>query len=233
MSFAAIVLAGGRGARLRPVTHVLPKPLLPVGERPILDLVLSGLAEQGCGQVTIAVGYLGHLIEAYCGTGERWSLDVRYQREDEPLGTAGALATVEVPPGRPFVVMNGDVLSDLAFHDLLATHERVGAELTIGSHQRTVRDELGIIEADDAGRVVAYHEKPEHTYLVSMGIYVLSPSVLDVLRPGERLDFPDLVTALLDQNRLVATHVHEGYWLDVGRPDDFERANELFSEDNR
>jgi NDP-sugar pyrophosphorylase family protein len=228
MSFEAVVLAGGRGTRLLPLTHVLPKPLLPIDERPILDVVLTQLARDGCTKATIAVGHLGHLIEIYCGTGERWSMEVDYFREQTPLGTVGALAHIKVPAA-PFVVMNGDVLSDLPFTELLASHGEGGGELTIAAFRRRVRDELGILEADARDRLLAYHEKPEHEYLVSMGIYVLDPSVVELVPTEGRMDFPELVQALLDAGRPVHTHPHAGYWLDLGRHDDFNRANEEFA----
>lgn len=227
MSFEAVVLAGGRGTRLRPFTHVLPKPLLPIGERPIVDVVLSCLARDGCRRATIATGHLGHLIELFCGSGEQWGLEVDYFREDTPLGTVGALAHIATLPAEPFVVMNGDVLCDISFGRLLDAHASAGAELTIASFRRTVRDELGIIERDGDGRVRAYHEKPEHEYLVSTGIYVVDPSAIDLI-PLDGLDFPALVQALIERRRPVHSHVHDGYWLDLGRPDDFGRANEQF-----
>lgn len=228
MSFEVVVLAGGKGTRLRPFTHVLPKPLLPVEERPILDVVLSRLAEDGCGKATLAIGYLGHLIEMYCGAGERWSLEIEYFREENPLGTVGALALIDPLPTDPFIVMNGDVLSDISFPRLIESHRQSGAELTIASFRRTVRDELGIIEADGQNRLIAYHEKPEHEYVVSMGIYVMERSAVALIPVGQRMDFPELVQALLDDGRSVHSHIHDGYWLDLGRPDDFARANDEF-----
>ena len=230
MTFEAVVLAGGRGTRLEPFTHVLPKPLLPVDERPILDVVLSCLARDGCSKVTIAVGHLGHLIEVYCGSGDRWSLEIDYFRERSPLGTVGALAEIETLPDQPFVVMNGDVLSDLSFSELLRAHDRSRAELTIASFRRTLRDELGVLERDAANRLVAYHEKPEHEYLVSMGIYVFSPGVVELIPHRQKTDFPDLVQMLLNSGRTVHSHTHSGYWLDLGRPDDFARANVEFEQ---
>ena len=225
MSFEAVVLAGGKGTRLSPFTYVLPKPLLPLGQRPILDIVLTQLARAGCTKVTLAIGHLGHYIEIYCGDGERWGLEVVYFREATPLGTVGALAQI-APPNAPFLVMNGDVLSDVSLAELIDSHERAGAELTIGSFRRTERDELGVIDADANGRVTGYTEKPEHAYLVSMGIYALSPSVIDTIPPGGRMDFPDLVHELLSQGREVRAHIHAEFWLDLGRADDFTRANE-------
>jgi NDP-sugar pyrophosphorylase family protein len=228
MSFEAVVLAGGKGTRLQPLTHVLPKPLLPIDQRPILDVVLSCLARDGCAKATIAVGHLGHMIELYCGSGDRWGLDLDYFREQTPLGTVGALAQIETLPAAPLIVINGDVLSDLAFGDLLASHGASGAELTIATCSRRVRDELGIIERNSHNRLTAYHEKPEHEYLVSMGIYVFEPTVIDLIPSGEAMDFPALVAALLAADRAVHSHMHDGFWLHLGRPDDFALANAEF-----
>lgn len=227
--FRAILLAGGRGTRLAPYTFVLPKPLLPIGERPILDLVLNQLARAGCGRATICVGYLGHLIETFCGDGERWGVAIDYFREDSPLGTVGALGRLADLPEEPFVVMNGDVLTDLDHRALLSAHAAAGADLTIAAFSRTVRDELGILETDSGDRLVAYREKPEHEYLVSTGVYVFSPPTAHHFERSGTLDFPDLVQRLLDAGRHVHVHRHEGYWLDIGRPDDFARANEEFA----
>jgi NDP-mannose synthase len=230
MTFEAVVLAGGRGTRLAPFTHVLPKPLLPVGERPILDLVLTQLSRAGCTKATMAVGHLGHLIEIYCGNGDQWGVDIDYFRETTPLGTVGALAQIEDLPDVPFIVMNGDVLSDLSFTQLLEQHAATDAALTIGAFRRRERDELGILEVSDDGALVAYREKPEHEYLVSMGIYAFSRSAIDLVPRETPMDFPDLVGALLEAHRPVRTHVHSDYWLDLGRPDDFARANEEFED---
>ncbi len=226
MGFRAVVLAGGRGTRLAPFTRVLPKPLLPVGERPILDLLLGKLAREGCERVTLSVGYLGHLIEAYCGRGERWGITVDYVREEEPLGTVGALALMEDPPEEPFLVLNGDILTDFSFPSIFDVHEASGACLTIAAYRRRVREELGVLEVDRDGVLVGYHEKPEREYLVSMGVYCMSAECIGFIRVGERLDFPDLVGRLLAAGRRIQTMIHDGDWLDLGRYDDFFRANE-------
>lgn len=230
MSFEAVILAGGKGTRLRPFTYVLPKPLLPIAEHPILDVVLSCLARDNCRKVTIAVGHLGHMIELYCGSGQQWGLEIDYFREDEPLGTVGALAGLDPAPSAPFVVMNGDVLCDVSFEQLVESHVDSGAELTINTFNRTVRDQLGILERDGNDDVVAYHEKPEHSYFVSTGIYVVSPSAVELIPRGRYMDFPDLVQALIGAGRRVHSHLHDGYWLDLGRPDDFALANDEFDQ---
>jgi len=141
-----VILAGGEGTRLAPYTLVLPKPLLPIQERPILDTVLQRLREDGCGRATLCVGYLAPLVETYCGTGDRWGIELDYFREEEPLGTVGALSMIDDLPDAPFIVMNGDVLTDLSTGDLLSGHAETGADLTISAFSRTVKDELGIIE---------------------------------------------------------------------------------------
>jgi NDP-mannose synthase len=225
MSFEAVVLAGGKGARLSPFTYVLPKPLLPLGQRPILDIVLTQLARAGCIKATLAIGHLGHYIEVYCGDGSRWGLEIDYFREEEPLGTVGAVAQIPRPDA-PFVMMNGDVVSDVSIAELVEAHRSSGAELTIGSFRRTERDELGVIDTDGDGRVTGYREKPEHEYLVSMGIYVVTPAVIEVIPSGRRMDFPELVQELIGRERPVRVHVHSEFWLDLGRTDDFMRANE-------
>jgi NDP-sugar pyrophosphorylase family protein len=226
--FRAIVLAGGKGTRLSPFTFVLPKPLLPIGQRPILDIVLSQLAAAGCARATLCVGYLAPLIETYCGNGSRWSLDVDYFRESTPLGTVGALGQLRDLPADGFLLMNGDVLTDLSYGRLLDEHRQSDADLTIATFRRVVKDELGVLQVE-GDRVVAYHEKPEHNYLVSMGIYAFSARAAAWVQQGERLDFPDLVQRLLSGGRRVRVHVHDGHWLDIGRHDDFARANEEFA----
>jgi NDP-sugar pyrophosphorylase family protein len=228
MSFEAVILAGGKGTRLAPFTYVLPKPLLPVGQRPVLDLVLTQLSNAGCARATIAVGHLGYLIETYCGDGSRWGMAIEYFRETTPLGTVGALAHISVPRDAAFLVMNGDVLSDMSFTDLLSAHTDSGAVLTVASFRRTVRDELGIIEIDADGAIAAYREKPEHEYLVSMGIYALDSSAVTSIPADKRMELPELVHKLMRERRTVRAHIHADYWLDLGRPDDYARANEEF-----
>jgi NDP-sugar pyrophosphorylase family protein len=225
--FRAVVLAGGKGTRLSPFTFVLPKPLLPIGERPILDIVLSQLSAAGCVRATICVGYLAPLIETYCGGGDRWGLLVDYFRESSPLGTVGALGQIRDLPTEGFLLMNGDVLTDLPYAALLEGHRASDADLTIATFRRVVKDELGVLEVD-GDRVIAYHEKPEHEYLVSMGVYAFSVGAAARVAHGERLDFPDLVQRLLVEGRKVRVHIHDGYWLDIGRHDDFARANQEF-----
>ena len=226
----AVVLAGGRGTRLRPYTAVLPKPLMPVGDRPILDVVLRQLRRHGFGHVTVATGHLAELIEAFVRDGRAYDLAVDYHREDEPLGTVGALALIE-DLHEPFLVMNGDVLTDLDYRALMAHHHASGAAATIAVTARTVQISLGVMrfedDADDA-RVTDYVEKPSMDYEASMGVYAFSPAVLAHIEPGERLDFPDLVLRLLKAGEKVQAWRPEAYWLDIGRHEDYEQAMEEF-----
>ncbi len=226
MAFRVFILAGGVGTRLAPFTLVLPKPLLPIGERPILDLLLTKLAREGCTHVTLCVGYLGTLVQTFCGDGSRWGLHIDYFVEEQPLGTVGALGAMEPPDAETFLVMNGDVVTDLPFRGVLDAHSTSGAELTIAAVSRRVKEELGVLEVGDDSRLVGYREKPEHEYVVSTGIYAFSRSVLDLIPGDGRMDIPDLALALLAADRLARVHLHNGYWLDLGRPDDFSRANE-------
>ncbi len=219
----AVILAGGRGTRLAPYTTVLPKPLMPVGDVPIVELLIRRLADAGITHVTLAVGHLAGLIMAYFGHRGDLGVEIEYSLEAEPLGTAGPLAQVS-GLDRTFLVMNGDLLTDLDFTQLIATHRDGGAIATVGAFQRAVKIDLGVLEVDDHQRIQRYIEKPTYELLVSMGVYVLEPSALTYIEPQTYLDLPALVARLLEAGEPVATHLHPGYWLDIGRPDDYERA---------
>jgi NDP-mannose synthase len=223
----AVILAGGLGTRLAPYTTVLPKPLMPVGDRPILDIVVRQLRHYGFDELHFAVGHLAELLMAYFGDGSRHGVRIRYSREEKPLGTAGPLGLVE-GLDEPFLVMNGDILTTLDFAAMMAEHRRLRSVATVGAFRRSVKIDLGVIRFDEDRRLVEYIEKPTHHYWVSGGVYVFDPQVRELVRPGERLDLPDLVRALGAQGDLVRCHVHEGYWLDIGRLEDQQRAAEDF-----
>lgn len=228
----AIVLAGGRGSRLRPYTVVLPKPLMPVGDRPVLDIVVRQLRHAGFERMTVATGYLAELIEAFFGDGSSYGIAIDYFREARPLGTVGSLALIE-GLDEPFMVMNGDVLTDLDYRQLLADHSASGALATIATHQRTVQVPLGVLQFDDerdATRLTGFEEKPNIDYQASMGVYCFSPQVIRHIEPGEPLDFPDLILRLLAAGEPVRGWRSEGYWLDIGSPEDYERAQEEFDQ---
>jgi NDP-mannose synthase len=223
----AVILAGGKGTRLAPYTTVLPKPLMPIGDRAILDVVVRQLESHGYRRLTFAVGYLAHLVKAVFGDGQEWGVSIEYHEEEQPLGTAGPLALVE-GLDETFLAMNGDVLTTLDYGGLLELHRRAGNAMTIATHRRTVRTEYGVLHVDGAhgetGRVSGYEEKPELDYTVSMGVYVIEPAALAHIPRGERFDIPDLVLALLDAGEPVGSHLFDGYWLDIGRHDDYEQA---------
>jgi NDP-sugar pyrophosphorylase family protein len=228
----AVILAGGLGTRLRPYTAVLPKPLMPVGDRPILDIIVRQLRRHGFERLTIVTGHLAELIEVFFGDGERYDVEIDYFRESEPLGTVGALALLD-GLGEHFLVMNGDVLTDLDFGLLLAEHGSSGATATIASHTRDVQVSLGVLkfgDEGDANRITGFVEKPLYHYDVSMGVYAFSRRVIEFIEPGKRLDFPDLVLRLLDAGEQVRARRprEEDYWLDIGRHDDYETAVEEF-----
>jgi NDP-mannose synthase len=223
----AVILAGGKGTRLAPYTTVLPKPLMPIGDRAILDVVVRQLASQGYRRLTFAVGYLAHLVKAVFGDGEEWGVSIEYHEEAQPLGTAGPLALVDGLDDT-FLAMNGDVLTTLDYGGLLEIHRRAGNAMTIATHRRTVRTQYGVLHVDgmhgDTGRVKGYEEKPELDYTVSMGVYVIEPAALAHIPRGKRFDIPDLVLALLSAGEPVGSHLFQGYWLDIGRHDDYEQA---------
>ena len=223
----AIILAGGQGRRLLPYTAVLPKPLMPIGDVPILEVVVRQLKRAGFMDITMAVGYLAELLMAYFGDGQKLGVRIRYSREETPLGTAGPLGLIE-RPSEPFLVMNGDLLTTLDYRALWMRHCERGAIATLATFGRDVKIDLGVIESDADGLVTGYIEKPTYHYSVSTGIYIFQPGVLDYVPAGVRLDLPDLVRALLAAGRQVATYPFEGIWLDIGRWEDYERAAQEF-----
>ncbi|MDP9133649.1 MAG: sugar phosphate nucleotidyltransferase [Actinomycetota bacterium] len=224
----AIIMAGGQGTRLRPYTAVLPKPLMPVGDRPVLDIVVRQLRAAGVARITIATGYLAGLIEAFFRDGSDYDIPIDYFREHEPLGTVGALAHIGGLDA-PFLVMNGDVLTDMDYAAFIRDHVAGGAAATIASTRRNVNISLGVMEFGDGDapeRVTGYIEKPTHVYEVSMGVYCLDPRVLGHIEAP--LDFPDLILRLLERGERVEAWRPDAYWLDLGRHDDYEKAMDEF-----
>jgi NDP-mannose synthase len=225
----AVILAGGLGTRLRPFTTVLPKPLMPVGEYPIIEILIRQLRHYGVRDLTIAVGYLGPLIEAYCGDGSRWGVRIRYSREEGRLGTAGPLTLVDGFEATT-VIVNGDLLTDLNFARMIEFHRAQQAVITVGAFDREEQTGLGVLHTDAAGRITAYEEKPVHHYLVSMGAYVVEPEVLTLMERGRHCDFPDLVQRALAAGHPVIAFRETGFWLDIGRIDDYQIGVERFHE---
>lgn len=223
----AVVLAGGKGARLAPYTKVLPKPLMPIGDMPILEILLRQMKRAGVDEAILTVGHLAGLLRAFFQDGKRLGLKIRYSYEDQPLGTAGPLSLV-TGLDSTFLVTNGDVLTSLDLRALVEAHKQSGAVATIATHQRKVNVDLGVIEFDGSDRITGYIEKPTYEFQVSMGIYVFEPKVLNYIPHNQYLDFPDLVLRLIQNNEIVFGYPFSGYWQDLGRPDDYEQAVQEF-----
>lgn len=227
MEARAVILAGGYGMRLRPYTSVLPKPLLPIGERPVLEIVIEQLCAAGFQRVTIATGYMAELIETVLNLHrDRNDISIEFVREAEPLGTVGPLATI-ADLNDPFLVMNGDILTDLDYRRLLQDHVASGAIATIATTTCNVQVALGVLEcedAHDADRLTGYVEKPQLTYRASMGVYCFAPAVLQHIPRGSHLDLPELVLGLIARGETVRAWRSDAYWVDLGRREDYERA---------
>jgi NDP-mannose synthase len=223
----AIILAGGKGTRLAPYTKILPKPLMPIGDMPILEIILRQIKRAGINEVIITVGHLSHLLQAFFQHGQRFGLKISYSQEDHPLGTAGPLSLIGGLT-ETFLVANGDVLTTLNLHDLIAFHRESDAVATIATHTRSVKVDLGVIQFDGANQISGYIEKPTYNYSVSMGIYLFEPKVLEYIPCSQYLDFPELVLKMLAEGERVIGYPFDGYWQDLGRQDDYEQAVQEF-----
>lgn len=222
----AVIQSGGKGTRLRPYTMVLPKPLMPVGTKPVLELLLRWLRRSGVLQTYVTTGHLGHLIRSYCGDGGQWDLQINYTEETEPLGTVGALSLLRKELDSTFLMINGDVLADLSLNAFVAAHRRHGGSLTIATVRRTVQIDFGILESQNA-RVMGFREKPTLTHNVSTGIYCMEPDILNYIPTGVPFGFDDLMYCLLDKEQPIHTYQHNGLWLDIGRIEDFQKAQQM------
>ncbi len=232
MTRRAIILAGGKGTRLRPYTVALPKPLVPVGDTPILEIVIRQLARHGFDHITMAVNHQAEIIKAFFQDGSKWGLRIDYSLEDRPLSTMAPLKLVRDLPAH-FLVMNGDILTDLdyaAFHD---DHVERDGIFTISSYLREELIDYGVLDTDATGRLVGFREKPRHAYQVSMGVYMVSRRVLDEIPDGVPFGFDHLMHSLIGSSMPPDIRLHEGYWLDIGRPDDYARAVEEYERDSR
>jgi NDP-sugar pyrophosphorylase family protein len=225
----AVILAGGRGARLAPYTTVIPKPLLPVGDKPILEIVCRQLARAGFTHITLTLGYMSEYFKTFLAQHRalRRAVAIDFIEETRPTGTAGSLASVP-GLGGTFLVMNGDVLTTLDYQDLVRHHRESGAAITIASHHKLVKIDLGILQLNGRAEVTGYVEKPTMTYPVSMGIYVYDARALKHIEPGEYLDFPDLVLRLIAAGEKVAAYPNDALWLDLGRHEDLLEATRIY-----
>lgn len=223
----AIVLAGGKGTRLAPYTRILPKPLMPIGDMPILEVLLRQMKQAGIGEVVLTVGHLSHLLQTFFQDGSEWGLHISYSHEAAPLGTAGPLSLIDGLDST-FLVTNGDVLTTLHLQDLLSFHKSQGGIATIAVHKRQVKIDLGVVQWNGSNTLSGYIEKPSYDYTVSMGIYVFEPDVMQYIPHNQYLDFPDLVLKMIAAGEKVSGYTFDGYWMDLGRPDDYAQAAEDF-----
>lgn len=219
-----VILAGGQGNRLRPLTNHTPKPLLPVGGRPVLELILHQLRAYGFHRFFISVNYLGDQIEDYLGNGHQHEVSIQYLREPEPLGTAGPLALLPRPVGLPCIVVNGDLLTRVNFEQMLEFHMETGGQLTIGVKEQPLQLPFGVV-VTQGGRVVEFKEKPAETRLINAGVYVLHPDILDMIPQKAYYDMNQLIESLLSQpdKEVNAFLIHE-YWMDIGTAPDYQQA---------
>jgi len=224
-----VILAGGKGTRLKPYTTVFPKPLMPIGEMPILEVVLRQLKSFGFENITLSVSHLAELIQTFFGNGSKLGLNISYCIEDEPLGTAGSLSIVKNLTDT-FLVMNGDLLTTLDYTAMVQCHVNSGATATIGAFPREVKIDFGVLEVGSEGELHTYKEKPKLEYIVSMGVNVLDKSVLDFIPHAQYLDMPTLLMKLKNAGKTVLTYHSDCEWLDIGRPSDYEEAVAAFEQ---
>ena len=219
----AVILAGGKGTRLKPYTAVLPKPLVPVGDVPVLEIIIRQLIENGFSHITIAVNHLAEIIKAFFGDGSKWGIRIDYSLEPKPLNTMGPLKLISDLPEN-FLVMNGDVLTDLNYAALYERHVTDKNLFTISAYHRQQKVDFGVLDIGPDGRLTGFREKPAYEYMVSMGVYVLNRRVLDVIPENTSYGFDELMLQLIKRGTPAAAKPFSGYWLDIGRPEDYERA---------
>lgn len=226
----AVIMAGGKGTRLRPYTFILPKPLMPVGDQPVIAMLLKWLRRWNIKEAIITTGYLGYMISAVCKDGSQWDIDIRYSTEPEPLGTIGALLMVEDQLDDTFIVINSDLITDLDLGSFIDFHNRHDGLVTVATTQKPVKVDLGVLESD-GGKLCAFKEKPKLDFEVSMGIYCMEPSILRFIPKGVPFGFDNLMHVMLDAKLPVYLFRHEGLWLDIGREEDFSHAQASFLRD--
>lgn len=223
MSKRAVILAGGKGTRLKPYTISLPKPLVPVGDMPILEIIIRQLAKSGFDHITITVNHMADIIRAFCGDGSKWNLKIDYSLEDKPLSTMGPLKLIKDLPEN-FLVMNGDVLTDLDFENFYNNHVENANVFTVSAYSRDQKVDYGVLEVGTDNKLVNFVEKPTTRYNVSMGVYMANRRILDYIPENQLYGFDHLMLDLIKLHNPASVNIHSGYWLDIGRPDDYEKA---------
>jgi len=227
MSNRAVILAGGQGTRLRPYSIVIPKPLVPIGDLPILEIIIRQLVASGFERITVAMSQKTQLVQTFFGDGSKWGADIDYTLETEPLGTMGPLTLIEDAPEN-FLILNGDILTKLDMAQFFESHVRTGNMLTIAATTRNSKVDYGVLTGDSNGNLIAFEEKPTSEIEVSMGIYAANKSIVAMVPKGEFYGFDQLVLDLLSKGEKVGLHRYSGYWRDIGRPEDYQAANDEF-----
>lgn len=225
----AVIQAGGKGTRLAPYTLVLPKPMMPVGDQPVIEILLKWLRRNSIKNVYITTGHLAHLLKAFCQDGSQWDMAINYCEEPEPLGTVGSLQLIQEHLHEPFLMLNGDLITDLDLMAFRESHKNSGSPLTIATTMKAVNIDLGVLDTED-GRVIGFREKPSLSMEVSMGMYIMDPEILKYIPKGVPFGFDNLMYALLDKDIPVNTYRHGGKWMDIGRVDDFQKAQDEWTE---
>ena len=227
-----VILAGGRGTRLKPYTMVIPKPLVPVGDFPILDIIIRQLKHYKINEIIISTGHLAELLEAYFKEGERWRVKIRYVREDKALGTAGAIKNISGLEDN-FIVMNGDILTDLNYRNLYNFHLKHKAIATIATIKREIFTDFGVLKINRDFKLISYTEKPKRFDYVSIGINVLNKRCKRYISKGESIGIPELVHRMQSKNENIYCYKSDSYWLDIGRIEDFQKAQEEFGKSKK
>lgn len=226
----AVILAGGKGTRLRPYTVVLPKPLMPIGEYPILEVIIRQLKQHGFSHITMAVNHQAEIIKAFFGDGSKWDIKIDYSLEEKALSTMAPLKLINDLPDN-FLVMNGDILTDLNYKEFYESHVKNNNIFTISAYQREVKSEFGVLELDNQNTLVGFKEKPIQKYVVSMGIYMVSKRAVEYIPENTFYGFDHLMVDLMNDNQEPKVKRFDGYWLDIGRPDDYEIAINIFEKE--
>lgn len=223
----AVIQAGGKGTRLKPYTLILPKPMMPVGEQPVIEILVRWLRRHGVDQVMVTTGYLGHLLRTLLGDGSQWDMEISYTEETEPLGTVGALNLARDWLDSPFLVLNGDLITDIDLRAFVHFHREHGAALSIAVTETPVPVNMGVLDCAESGEVLDFKEKPTLTYSANMGVYCMDPNILDLIPNGVLFGFDHLMYRMLDEGQPARVYRHHGMFMDIGRPEDFARAQEL------
>lgn len=224
-----VLMAGGLGSRLRPLTNDIPKPMLSIGDRPVLETIISQFHEFGFNRFFISLNYLAEKIESHFGDGNRWGIKIDYLHENKPLGTAGALSLLEEYPKEPLILMNGDLLTKLNFDNLMLFHEKHQAPMTVCVREHSYSVPYGVLETEGVF-LNNLEEKPEHNVLVNAGIYVIEPEVLKLIKYGQRTDITDIINTLVKKGKKPSVFPIHEYWMDIGHPEDFDKAIFEFNE---